>query len=406
MREILTQLDMPTMVLSVVALYVALTLVLVYTAVYRRTYPGFTAMTLALILWTGGIFLTYYRVVGETTSLFCGNLLMTLMGVMLFHGLARYGEMPDAMRRSSVNIALCCLEIAVHGYYLFINYDTCRRVVAFSAYFAIVYGRIAFEPYLVRRWRTYATQGVLSAIYGMTVVAFLARAFQATQSTDCAPGGPDSLAKLLLLIAILCSPLIAFCILAMTSSRVEAELLGAREALRKLAQTDSLTGLPNRRHFLKMTDAAMAEAQTAGRRLCLVMLDLDYFKEINDTHGHQAGDMVLCAVARCLQATLPDTDCIGRLGGEEFGILMPACDMAGACAAAERLRRAIERLAPGGHTITACMGVAAGAEGVDALLAEADTCLYVAKRDGRNRVVCQGYAAVNGAGSYKESTPS
>jgi diguanylate cyclase (GGDEF)-like protein len=406
MRDILIHLDMPTMVLAVVALYVALTLVLVYTAVCRRTYPGFGHMTLALALWTGGIFLTYYRVFGETASLFCGNLLMTLMGVLLFHGLARYGEMPDAMRRSSVNIALCCLEIAVHGYYLFIHYDTCRRVVVFSAYFAIVYGRVAFEPYLVRRWRTYATQGVLSAIYGMTVAAFVARAFQAAQSADCSPGGPDSLAKLLLLIAILCSPLIAFCILAMTSSRVETELQNAKEALRVQAQTDSLTGLPNRRHFLEIAEAAMLAAQAQGRLLSLVMIDLDYFKEINDTHGHQAGDMALCAVGRCLQEALPDTDCIGRLGGEEFGILMPELDLAGACTAAEGLRRAIEAWTPGGHAITACLGVAAGNDGVDALLADADECLYVAKRAGRNRVICQDYATPDGGGSNKEPTPS
>lgn len=389
MLDFLSLLHAPTMVLMVVVLYAALSLVLVYTYVCRRTYPGFGAMTLAQVLWTAGIFLNFYRFLGEAPSLLIGSALTLAQGVLLFLGLARYGRMPDFKGRSAVNVAMYGVTLLLLGYYLLIDFNTCRRAFVYSLYGALMYGRIALEPYLVKRWRTYATQSVFSGIYGLVAVLFACRAVLSWQAVDCPVTSPDFLVKLLLLVAMLCSPLLIFSILAMTSSRVEDELRQARDALRHLAETDALTGLPNRRHFLRLAGEALVRARDDGRRVSLIMLDLDHFKAINDTHGHQVGDMVLCAVARCLERCLPDGDCVGRLGGEEFGVLLPGCDPAGACARAEGLRRAIADLAPGGHAITASLGVAAGDRDVDALLALADECLYAAKRAGRNRVVPQ-----------------
>lgn len=386
MLDSLSLLHPPTMVLMVVVLYAALSLVLVYTYACRRTYPGFGAMTLAQVLWTGGLFLNFYRVFGDVPSLFLGNALMLSEGVVLFLGLARYGQMPDVQRRSNVNVALYGVTLLLLNYFLFVDFNTCRRAFVYSLFCALIYGRIAFEPYLCRKWRTYPTQSVFSGIFGLVAVLFAFRAVISFQAVDCPTTAPDNVAKLLLLIAMLCSPLIVFSILAMTSSRVEAELREARDALRHLAETDALTGLPNRRHFLRLAEEALARAREEGRRVSLIMFDLDYFKDINDTHGHQAGDLVLCAVARCLERCLAAGDGAGRLGGEEFGLLLPGCDPAGAIDRAEGLRRALADLAPGGHAITASFGVAAGDRDVDALLALADECLYAAKRAGRNRV--------------------
>jgi len=389
MRDMLAALDAPTMVLMVVVLFMALCLVLTYTYACRRTYPGFGAMSLAQVAWTAGIFLNFYRVFGETASLFLGNALMLLECVLMFHGLARYGQMADIRWRSGSNVVISAITLACLGYYLFVDFDTCRRVTVFSVFFAVMFGRIALEPYLCRRWRTYATQGALSGIFFLMAVLFGARAIVSWHSANCAPGGPDALAKLLLLLAMLFSPLLVSCILAMTSSRLEEELRTAQDALQHLAATDPLTGLPNRRHFLRLAGEAMATARGQGRGVCFIMLDLDHFKNINDTYGHKAGDMALCGVARLLQEAALEPDCAGRLGGEEFGILLPAGDLAAACAVAERLRLALAELRPGGHAITASLGVAVGQTDVDALLARADEGLYAAKRAGRNRVVCQ-----------------
>ncbi|EHJ47781.1 diguanylate cyclase [Solidesulfovibrio carbinoliphilus subsp. oakridgensis] len=386
MPDFLSLLHAPTMVLMVVVLYAALSLVLVYAYACRRTYPGFGAMTLGQVLWFVGIFLNFYRVLGETPSLFAGNALMLVEAVLVFHGLARYGQIGDIRLRSGLNVVLYGLAMVAITHYLFIDYNTCRRAAIYSAFCAIVFGRISLEPYLTRNWRTYATQGLFSGFFFVVAALFAVRTVLSLQAVDCPTASPDHVAKLLLLVAMLCSPFFVFSILAMTSSRVEAELGEARDELRHLAETDGLTGLPNRRHFLRLAGEALDRAREQGFGVSLVMLDLDNFKTVNDTHGHQTGDRVLMGVGRCLAGALPAPGRVGRLGGEEFGVLLPGVSGPAAVAMAERLRRSLEALRPDGLAVTASFGVAEGDKDVDALLALADECLYAAKRAGRNRV--------------------
>lgn len=156
------------------------------------------------------------------------------------------------------------------------------------------------------------------------------------------------------------------------------------------ARTDPGTGLPNRRAF----DAALARHLAHGRRtgstFCLVLLDLDHFKAINDRHGHGAGDWVLRAVADLLERTFRKGDLVARLGGEEFAVLLPATDTAAACRAAETCRAAVashafrreDFLLP----LTVSLGVASVQSGDDpgSLLDRADQAMYAAKRAGRN----------------------
>ncbi len=170
--------------------------------------------------------------------------------------------------------------------------------------------------------------------------------------------------------------------------RLEAELW-------TLASTDELTGLANRRHFIDRAAEAFATARRDGSALALVMIDLDYFKSINDTLGHAGGDWVLRAVAEALGAELRGTDLAGRLGGEEFGVIMPGLDETPAAAAAERLRQRVTTILPpfpGGErlAISASIGLAQAGpadRNIYALLARGDQALYAAKAQGRNRVV-------------------
>lgn len=166
--------------------------------------------------------------------------------------------------------------------------------------------------------------------------------------------------------------------------------------LAALSQTDPLTGLPNRRGFLDRGLAAMATARRAGGPCAVAMLDLDRFKAINDHFGHPAGDAVLRGTAVAIAETVRGTDLAGRLGGEEFALLLPGDDLAGAASVAERLRGVVAAAVahPGGagQRVTFSAGVAmldpgGGEAGLEHALAAADRALYAAKAAGRDRVM-------------------
>ncbi|MEU8078980.1 diguanylate cyclase [Catellatospora citrea] len=166
-----------------------------------------------------------------------------------------------------------------------------------------------------------------------------------------------------------------------------------RARLTELAVRDPLTGLHNRRSFEDRLNAALSRAGRAESAVSLLMLDLDHFKAVNDRHGHPAGDQVLRTVAALLVRELRGVDMAARLGGEEFGVLLPGIGHRDAVAVAERLRAAIARcpvvLAGVTIQVTASFGVVsrpADGRTADELLARADDALYRAKRSGRDRV--------------------
>jgi len=165
--------------------------------------------------------------------------------------------------------------------------------------------------------------------------------------------------------------------------------------LQRLAATDELTGLPNRRALLAQAEQALALARRTASPVAVLMVDVDHFKRVNDGRGHAVGDEVLRHVAQVLGEGLRAADRLGRIGGEEFVALLPATSAAEACEAAERMRSAIAaRPMPragdgrGPVAVTVSIGVAAsgGDEPVAAVVARADQGLYEAKAAGRNRV--------------------
>ena len=174
------------------------------------------------------------------------------------------------------------------------------------------------------------------------------------------------------------------------------------EQLLHQAQTDPLTGATNRRAFFEAVAREMHRSRRYGVPLSLVVLDVDLFKRVNDRFGHDAGDMVLQRLVIAARNTLRQEDVLGRLGGEEFGVLLPETPLKEACAAAERVRMAVENLRPlpsapcpaGKGTeprVTASFGVASHRpekdEDVQSLYRRADKNLYRAKAAGRNRIV-------------------
>jgi two-component system, cell cycle response regulator len=175
----------------------------------------------------------------------------------------------------------------------------------------------------------------------------------------------------------------------------EHQLLEANERLRYISQTDGLTGLDNRRHLEDRLREMFEHARRLNEPFSCVMCDLDRFKSVNDTHGHQAGDAVLKQFARILRREVREIDRVGRYGGEEFMLLLPGTVLDAGVHFAERVRKQVEA-----HTFTfdgisicrtASFGVSAWPHpriaDCDALMRAADDALYVAKETGRNRVV-------------------
>ena len=158
--------------------------------------------------------------------------------------------------------------------------------------------------------------------------------------------------------------------------------------LQDLASHDWLTGALNRGAFEQRLDAELARAHRTGAPLTVVVFDVDHFKRINDTLGHDAGDEVLRRIGDTVGASIRRSDVFGRLGGEEFAVVLPDTEVADGAAAAEELRSCIGAAAPG-PSLTVSFGVAAARDALDAraLLADADRALYAAKRGGRDRVV-------------------
>lgn len=163
--------------------------------------------------------------------------------------------------------------------------------------------------------------------------------------------------------------------------------------LERQAQSDALTGLVNRGHFLRVAERELLRTRRYGYGLSLLMMDVDWFKSINDRFGHQVGDRALRTLADLCRDSLREVDTVGRLGGEEFAALLPGTDLNAALAAAERLRVAVEAsvlvLEDGNQvSLSLSIGVAQLSEvdSLDSLMERADRGLYQAKRSGRNRI--------------------
>lgn len=166
-----------------------------------------------------------------------------------------------------------------------------------------------------------------------------------------------------------------------------AELVAANEHLTHLATHDSLTDIYNRRYLLELAELELRRTSRYEQSLCLMMLDIDHFKELNDTEGHLAGDDALRSVARTILATVRECDLVGRYGGDEFIILMPETTADGAREIAERLRRTLTQASQ----LTISIGIASLAPDdrfVVDLIHRADSLLLQAKRNGRNRIEC------------------
>ena len=168
-------------------------------------------------------------------------------------------------------------------------------------------------------------------------------------------------------------------------------LLDEAATLRELSITDGLTGAANHRYFHERLADEFRRALRYDDSLALIILDIDHFKNVNDRHGHQVGDLVLKAVAGCVKGAVRETDFVARYGGEEFGVLLPKTHLAGALTVAERISTDLRALRfEGGVRVTASFGVSGfpgrSVHTPEQLVRTADQALYRAKSEGRNKI--------------------
>jgi diguanylate cyclase (GGDEF)-like protein len=179
------------------------------------------------------------------------------------------------------------------------------------------------------------------------------------------------------------------------SRKLNQQLISVNHTLEKLAVTDDLTGLANRRQAVHRLEELWSMADRYPRPLAVISIDIDRFKNVNDEYGHSAGDIVLLGVSDCLRECVRTTDTVCRIGGEEFLLILPSQTMQEAEICAQRCRQAVmqREFISGGHVIHATISEGIASRRLDMpscadLLKEADDALYTAKRAGRNTVCC------------------
>ncbi len=180
----------------------------------------------------------------------------------------------------------------------------------------------------------------------------------------------------------------------MARAKTHIELKRAKEKLLRIAITDELTGLVNRRYFMGRLLHEYERVKRYESIFTLLMIDLDFFKKINDTYGHLAGDTVLHTVSDTMKLSLRLSDIIGRIGGEEFAVILPETDIPAAMIIGERLRKRVEALDIHHHDCAIKITISIGASlslkddmSIDDVLQRSDSALYRAKENGRNRII-------------------
>jgi diguanylate cyclase (GGDEF)-like protein len=378
---VLDSLDVRTLLVAIAVVSLLTALGMARFARRFPSFPGIAWIAVADLLLGIGMLLVATRDHAPEwlTTVFAN--LFTLGGLMLnAEGLRRYagGHWPWWSRPYFLFLILLPLS----AWFTFVEPDVRVRLLGFTACAALTLGGIAIalnaSPSGRRLRFVVLAFGVFAAwMGGRWVLTFL----QAPMPSFMSAGGVHALTLLTYLVFVLVKD---FGILQDSVRRSLDEV-----ALQ--ARTDPLTGLLNRRALTELAQRAMAHAVRHGSPLALVLIDIDHFKQINDTHGHAAGDAVLVGLARLLNGNLRAGDACARLGGEEFLLLLPGTSQAQAVQVAEKLRLLMANEAEGaGIRWSSSFGVCSwdGNSDFDRLLQRADEALYRAKAGGRNRVEC------------------
>ncbi|QOY92815.1 GGDEF domain-containing protein [Massilia sp. UMI-21] len=314
-----------------------------------------------------------------------GLFLMTIS--LMYAGFRRYCGRPVPWRLLAAgSLAAFCGVVWFHR----VHDSLPLRVVAMSAYHAAICFAIrASLPGVADGRLRYPSAFTRTAALLLGLAHLVRGGFYAFDAYDpVALLAPDTANLVFFAIGTLALPALSLGAVMLANARILSETAYA-------AEHDHLTGAPSRRAFFDIAERELARARRHGSGLGLLLLDADHFKRINDTYGHGVGDEVLRDLVRRTQDVIRKIDYCARLGGEEFGVLLPDANYQTAEAVAERLRAALDRSAArrpddAGVAYTVSIGLAMLERGEDiaGLMRRADAALYQAKAEGRNRVVC------------------
>ena len=354
----------------------------------HRVYRGYWWWTAAMWLASIGGLLQLLRPLWPAAVL-PGNLLLLAWPVLVVTGLRRHhnrGRLPSSSTVDWMLLLLCYVvwlaawaSPALQG----------ARTPLFCAGLAVLHCHAAlFIARMPGRRDSAALRSMVVVMLVQTLVPVLVVCTAALQGASFAPG------HMLLLPVVTVPTMIAmlftvYLCLALTHERTERDLRETQRQLRMLADIDMLTQVPNRRHVEELAGAVLGDAP--HDRAALVLFDIDHFKQINDEHGHAIGDEALKRVARCTREMLRSHDVFGRIGGDEFLLLLPGAQVDEALLVADRITRCLDgdHQTIRGAALSLSFGVVEiePGEPLEAAQRRADMALYEAKRQGRKRAV-------------------
>ena len=349
---------------------------------HRELRPWVAAMVLQSLAWLA---VFGRNVIPQTLSIVAANLLMACSLAAMLAALCRYRGRPWPRAACLMPPAAAAAASAL------LADDFAGRVFWTSLVFIAQLGVLAWSLAVPAEMRWGRARWLLLGAIGIALPVLMARAGAAICAAPFATSlasVPLHPAQLLVFVSAMATSIVgSLGFVLMIMERTDREM-------RTLAMTDSLTQVCNRRAFIDRGESTYAAALRSGSPLALLMIDVDHFKRINDDYGHPAGDEVLVEIARVLAGRLRLQDTLGRYGGEEFCVIAPNTDAAGARILAESLRGVVEAtpLTSRGLRVTVSIGITACSAScpkcrpnLAALLAQADAALYEAKRNGRNR---------------------
>ncbi|MBE2243157.1 MAG: GGDEF domain-containing protein [Burkholderiaceae bacterium] len=386
-------LHLPTLVIATLATMVMSSALMTLFGATQRIYRGFWWWTAAQWLGTAGIALQFQRDT-HPGMLALSNLLVMQWPIVTLIGLRRFYPRQPLPIPPAADVVLLGLAFVPWVAVWAAGGDVAARVVAFGAGACVLY---LYSAAITLRLRTSHRSSALEALIA---IQFAAAAVNALRAVQAALDGAVALASNdSALLAALASGMLAMAMvylsLLLTHERTTLKLALSQRRLRTLAYTDMLTDVPNRHRFYELATRSLAlgEPGTAA----VVTFDIDHFKQINDTQGHSGGDEALRDVARCMRDALRANDVAGRIGGDEFAMLLPRTNLDEALAVVDRLSLQLDdcRLAGSHPRLSLSFGIVMSRDGeiIGDALRRADQALYEAKRQGRScAVIAEGSA--------------
>ena len=383
--------DLRTLFFTLALLSTVISVVMLYIWRTDRTYPGFGLWSIGNVFAAFGYFFVSFNDLIPSPLVVFG-VTFTMAGFALaYEGIRRFRGRPPG---KFISIGFVVSGISAFIVFTHLLPNLVYRVSLVSLLIAAICSLCAYE--LVRKvavMKRY-THWLTALFFLLNSLLMLSRSVLTFFFSDIQLiYQPDVIQSTFTLTQILCFVGWSFCFVVLNSERLQEELIMAQIKLEKLATTDFLTGLNNGRHFFEIGLDEINRARRNNHPMSLIMFDIDHFKRVNDRFGHAAGDKVLSKIAEICQNNLRSVDIIGRLGGEEFAVILPNTLSKYAFGVAEHLRTQIEtcfvEFFENQINVTASFGISELREQDEKIsepIMRADEALYKAKAGGRNRV--------------------